>query len=219
MRSPRSRPLHPSSIVPAFLPAPTPLTSGRELFRGHPVGRRTTTTVDGIELELRPVVPGDLAGVVRFFARLSPRSRFHRFHAAVRRLTTQELAGIVDVDHHDRETIVVREPGGRVIAVGQYIGVGDGLAELALAVAEDWQRRGLATRIVASLGDAAREAGFRAFTASVLAENRAGTGLFGRWPGAVQVERDGTVVEVLLSLDATDALLDRPAADRPIVVS
>lgn len=201
----RPRPV--GSTVPVLVPEPAPLTSGPDLFRGHPVTRRTTSRVDGVPLELRAVVPGDLAGIDRFFTGLSPRSRFHRFHAAVRRLTPQQLAGIVDVDHHRRETVVARDPAGRIVAVGQYVAVGEATAELALAVADDWQRRGVGTRVVAWLADAARAAGIGAFTASVLAENRGGTALFGGWPGTVRVERHGSVFEVLLCLDPTEALL------------
>ncbi|MBW3620065.1 MAG: GNAT family N-acetyltransferase [Actinobacteria bacterium] len=194
---------HPSG--PALLPRPAPLRSGPELLRGHPVHRRSSVVVDGQRLELRPVVPSDLDGIDRFVRGLSPRSRFLRFHAAVRRLSSGQLAGLVDVDHHDRETVVVRDTSGAVVALGQYAGVGRGVAELGLAVADDWHRRGLATRVVAWLADAAREEGFRAFTASVLAENRAAIGLFDRWPGTVQVERHGTAVEVLLCLDPYEA--------------
>lgn len=185
----------------ALVPVPAATRSGPELFRGHPVHRRTDIRLGGRTFELRPVVPTDVDGIDGFVRGLSPRSRFHRFHAPVRRLTASQLAGLVDVDHHERETVVVREPAGRVVAVGQFAGVGDGIAELALAVADDHHRSGLGTHVVAWLADAAREEGFRAFTATVLAENRAATGLFGRWPGSVSVERHGSNVEVLLSLD------------------
>lgn len=196
----RTRTIPTSGVVLA--PEPAALVSGPELFRGHPVGRRSIAEVDGVPLELRPVVPGDLAGIDRFVAGLSPRSRFLRFHAAVRRLNVAQLAGIVDVDHRERETLVVRDPDrGRIVALGQYVAVGPGVAELGLAVADEWQHRGLGTRLVAALAAAGREEGVRAFTASVMAENRAALALFRRWPGSVSVERHGTEVEVLLHLE------------------
>lgn len=207
----RTRPALPAPAAGGLrlTPGPAPLTSGAELFHGHPVERRMTIDVDGTAIDVRPVVPGDLAAIDRFITRLSPRSRFLRFHAPVRRLTSEQLAGIVDVDHRSRETIVALE-GRRVVALGQYLGVGAGTAELAIVVADDRQRRGLGALVVGQLAAAARASGLRALTASVLAENRAALRLFERWPGSVRVERHGTVLEVLLSLDHAG---DPPATD------
>lgn len=197
----RIRPAAPTGAgVPRLLPPPAPLRSGPDLFSGHPVGRRLTVEVDRGDVLLRPVVPSDLDAIDAFVRDLSPRARFLRFHAAVRRLTLDQLAGLVDVDHRERETMVA-VADGRVVALGQYVAVAAGTAELAVAVADAWRRRGLGALLVGQLAGAARAAGLAAFTASVLAENRPALAMFERWPGSVRVERHGTELELLLTLD------------------
>lgn len=175
-RSRRRTPDTTPSATPRLASAPVPLRSGPELFGPRRVPERTGWRVGRQPLELRPVVPGDLAAVDALIRGLSARSRYLRFHTGLRRLTSHQLAGIVEVDHHARETLVVTTRDGRrsrVVALGQFVAVGGGAVELALVVADDWQGRGLGRRLARSLVRAAREEGHATVVALVLRDNAA----------------------------------------------
>jgi RimJ/RimL family protein N-acetyltransferase len=134
------------------------------------------------------------------FERLSPESRYRRFFSPVSSLTERQLDYLTDVDHRDHEALVAVTPGsGDAVAVARYVRTRPGVAEPAIVVADDWQRRGLAAQLLDLLADRAREEGVECFVAPVLSENRAAIALFERLGGAT-VRRDGLEVEVTVPL-------------------
>jgi len=86
----------------------------------------------------------------------------------------------------DREVLLaVRD--GEVVGHGMYTAVPglEGVAELAVVVADAWQRRGLGQRLASALLAAASERGFREVGFTVLTENRPAVRLVMRvWPHA-----------------------------------
>ena len=145
------------------------------LERGHPLHRRADLRVGDLEVGIRPVLPADALEIARLVSELSERSRYHRFHAPVPRLTQPQLATIVDVDHHRAETLVLTQGSGRkerIVGFGQYLPWNDGEAELALLVRDDLQGRGLGRVLATRLIAAAAESGYRTAVATVLAENQ-----------------------------------------------
>src|SRR5258708_28963875 len=62
-----------------------------------------------------------------------------------------------------------------IVGVVRYVrsAEAEGSAELALAVADDWQRRGLGSALLSIAVDRARQAGLSSLTATLLSENRA----------------------------------------------
>jgi GNAT superfamily N-acetyltransferase len=76
------------------------------------------------------------------------------------------------------------------------------LAEVAVAVVDDWQGRELGTVLLHDLAARAREEGIKRFTASVLAENKPMIEAFHRL-GDVVSGRDSGVLELLIKLPAT----------------
>ena len=103
-------------------PAITSVESPVAAPRAHP--RRERIDVDGSRLTLRPVLPTDAPALDAFVRGLSDRSAYHRFHGPRYRLSGAELAYLVNVDHRERETLVITEPArGEVIAFGQYVGL------------------------------------------------------------------------------------------------
>ena len=61
-------------------------------------------------------------------------------------MSAAELAYLVDVDHKDHEAIIAIDPSsGEALGVARYIRSKDDaqVAEVAVTVADDWQRRGL----------------------------------------------------------------------------
>ena len=70
-----------------------------------------------------------------------------------------------------RRELARRESDG--VAVARYVRTGEGVAEPAISVVDDWQGRGLATVLLDELVGRAREEGIRSFAAPVLAAGRA----------------------------------------------
>jgi GNAT superfamily N-acetyltransferase len=180
------------------------LVAAGGLFRGHPLHRRAEVEVGRLRVRIRPVLPTDADAVAAFFARLSLETAYRRFHAPLRRLSAAQLTGMVDVDHPDRETLVafVEEAAGVwvLVAVAQYVRLDDTSADMAIAVGDRWQRRGIGRVLTAHLGRAAGEAGIAAFAATVLAGNPAPQRLARSVSDEVSVQRDGAEVELRIPL-------------------
>jgi GNAT superfamily N-acetyltransferase len=157
------------------------LVDAQRLFQtGHPLHRRAETSLGSHRLYIRPVLPQDAMPISAFIRRQSPRSRYLRFHAPIVRLTAAQLAAIVDVDHHDRETLVAEIEGRRrrqLVGFAQYVRLGPDRAEAAVSVDDPWQQHGIGHRLMAHLSLAAREAGIVTFMATVLADNQAAVSL------------------------------------------
>jgi RimJ/RimL family protein N-acetyltransferase len=127
-------------------------------------------------LVIRPIEPDDKAGLIAAFERLSDESRYRRFLSPHDRLSAAELRYFTEVDHHDHEALVAIDPvAGEGVGVARYVRNGERLdsAEVAVAVADHWQGRGVGTELLHRLADRAREEGIARFTALVLADNEA----------------------------------------------
>jgi GNAT superfamily N-acetyltransferase len=125
-------------------------------------------------IEIRPVRPEDRPALQAGFDRLSERSRYRRFLSPHPRLTDAELRYFTEVDHRDHEALVaIDTTSGHGVGIARFIRspVDHGVAELAVAVVDDWQRHGIGARLTVALADRAREEGITAFTALVLTDN------------------------------------------------
>jgi GNAT superfamily N-acetyltransferase len=133
---------------------------------------------DGASIRIRPIEPEDRAELAAGFERLSPESRFRRFLSPVARLSERDLDYFTRVDHHDHEALVALDAAtGAGVAVARYVRTGPGRAEPAVAVADDWQGRGVGTALLDALAERAYECGIRCFEATVLATNAQAIGL------------------------------------------
>lgn len=123
---------------------------------------------------IRPIGPDDKDAMASAFGRLSDRSRYRRFLSPRGPLSASELRYFTEVDHHDHEALVaIDERSGEGVGVARYVRSTDEetVAELAVAVVDDWQGRGVGTRLTAELAARARAEGITSFTALMLAEN------------------------------------------------
>jgi RimJ/RimL family protein N-acetyltransferase len=108
----------------------------------------------------------------RFFYRLSPETLYRRFHSPITRPEQAQPQRLLDVDHHDREAVVA-VVGGEIVGVARYARPpGADVAEVAVVVADGWQRQGLATRMLTVLAELAQAAGVRRFTLEMQADNQ-----------------------------------------------
>ena len=114
------------------------------------------------------------------FARLTPESRYQRFLSPKRDLTPRELTFFTDIDHLNHEAIAaVDEHDNSIVGVARYVrdaGRAD-VAELAIEVADAFQRMGIGTALTSLTIHHAHANGWRFLTATTLWENRAARGL------------------------------------------
>jgi GNAT superfamily N-acetyltransferase len=146
---------------------------------------------------VRPIEPGDKLDLVAAFERLSDTSRYHRFLSPHPQLSKGELRYLTEVDHRDHEALVAFDPAtGEGVGVARYVRDRDraASAEIAVAVTDEWQGRGVGTTLLHALADRARQEGIRHFTALMLAENGAMAHLLGDLGKTRVLEvRQGTV--------------------------
>jgi acetyltransferase len=141
----------------------------------YPAELVSTLEVDGTALTLRPIRPEDALIENEFVDALSDESRRLRFQSGMRHLTPAMLARFTQIDY-DREMalIAVESAGGseREVAVARYVRLPDEQScEFAIAVADDWQHRGLGRRLMQRLIDVARARGLTHMVGWVLADN------------------------------------------------
>ena len=138
---------------------------------------------DGSTLRLRATTAGDEQALIDFFERLSPEARHLRFQGAVR-VDAHLVAPFLDGDGAESLSLVgelVDSSGSaRVVAIGTYVRLRDpSRAEVAFAVADSMQRRGIGSRLLERLAVHARQEGVERFVAQVLPENMAMLRVFG----------------------------------------
>ncbi len=133
---------------------------------------------DGSTVVIRAVHADDKPLLKEAMHHLSPQSLYFRFLTPKKELTNKELAYFTEVDflHHVALMASIDENGKSSPAgVGRYV-MADSepstkRAEIAFAVGEEYQGRGIATLLLKHLTAIARDAGLEAFTALVLCEN------------------------------------------------
>ncbi len=167
---------------------------------------------DGSQVTLRPIEPDDRETIRASFERMGPDSRYTRFLSPIDELTERQLDYLTNVDHHDHEAVVAVGEDGLGLGVARYVRLEhDGpKAEVAVAVIDDWQGKGVGSALLERLSERAREDGIEVFTAAVLAENRASVDLLRRLgstttnhPGAgqleleIELEGDGSLRELM----------------------
>lgn len=127
---------------------------------------------EGQVANVRPIRPDDGDLLVDFFNRLGPESRYFRFFQVKRSLDPSEVRHFTHVDYDRRMAFVVISDG-RMVAVGRYDKGEEGpeQAEVAFAVADDQQGKGLGTEVLQLLTSYARSRGITGFRAFVMPEN------------------------------------------------
>jgi RimJ/RimL family protein N-acetyltransferase len=150
--------------------------------------------------ELRPLEPSDRDRLVRMFDRLSPATVQRRFFTLVQHLDGRLLESLVDVDHLDREALVLVE-GDEIIGIAHYYRVGHGpSAEIAVLVEDAWQHQGLGRKLMRALGTLALERGITSLEATVLSQNDPALKLLRKLAPEALMERDGTEVHATAPL-------------------
>lgn len=168
---------------------------------------------DGQEVLVRPLLYSDRSKLAAGFAALSRRSRRLRFFDAPDELDSDDLEYLTNIDYEDHFACVALLPDeptpdgagagsvpGTGVGVGRYIREeGDPtVAEVAVTVVDEYQRRGIGTLLTRTLSDVAVGKGIRTFVNYVQWENRGaidrlvaeGARVAPSEPGVARVELD-----------------------------
>jgi acetate---CoA ligase (ADP-forming) len=152
---------------------------------------------DGSTAHVRPVVPADTPALREFLGGLSENSRWLRyFSLGVNLDRAAEVAARGDRPE-GYGLIVTTGAEERVVAHAVFELERANRAEVAFAVADEMQGRGLATVLIAHLAQVASARGIATFTAIVLPENRRMISVFREsgFPVHVRASPDGIELE------------------------
>ncbi|MET0153289.1 MAG: GNAT family N-acetyltransferase, partial [Candidatus Binatia bacterium] len=167
---------------------------------------------DGGSIHLRAIRPDDKPRLVDHFQRLSARSVYFRFFGSKLRLTDSELRRFTELDFVNHVALVATLVEGgeeHIIGVARYIVLptkpGEPRrAEVAFAVADAHQGRGIATLLLEQLARLAQVGGIDEFEANVLGENNRMLEVFGASGFRVRRSIDGGVFQVTFPTEPTE---------------
>jgi RimJ/RimL family protein N-acetyltransferase len=157
------------------------------------------------EISVRPLQATDKAALRDLFTRLSDRSRMRRFLTPKPSLSGKEVAYLTEIDGRRHAALVAVAPDGAFVGVARYAcGPGETeVADVAFAVADRWQGRGIGSALGALLLEHARMSGITRLQATTLPENGPARKLLGRMGFRVCAIDDG-VIDLDLDLAAAD---------------
>jgi RimJ/RimL family protein N-acetyltransferase len=160
----------------------------------------------GAGVQLRALTPQDAHHIVELFGRLSPRSRYLRYFAPLRKLSPRALRALADIDHDRREAVGAFD-GETLIGTARYFRNDrePTTAEIAIEVADEYQRRGIGARLIHELARRGRERGITRFVATALSENSGVMNLLQQAPWPAVVSLDGPELSIAMSMPALTA--------------
>ncbi|MGH3080378.1 MAG: GNAT family N-acetyltransferase [Gaiellaceae bacterium] len=163
---------------------------------------------DGTTLRLRPPHVGDTPALIAFFEGLSQQSLYYRFHG-LPSVNEKLVQPFLEPDWHERGHLIA-ELDGRVIALTTYVRLRDpAAAEVAFVVADEFQRRGIGTRMLEQLAARAGAVGIERFVAEVLAENSQMLRVFEAVGFESTRKLESGTVEVEFRIEPTEVYLER----------
>ena len=160
---------------------------------------------DGTRVHVRPIVAEDEPLLHEAVAAMSERSVYFRFFSPLKRMPDEMAHRLAVVDYDKRFAIVgsTHRPNGkeRILGVARYDRVaGADVAEVAVAVIDEMQRRGLGRALLTILAKVAREHGIKTFSLIVLPENQQMLGLLRKMGWIHQAKLVGGVYEITFDL-------------------
>jgi GNAT superfamily N-acetyltransferase len=156
---------------------------------------------DGCRVVIRQLASGDEAAIASWFGGLGAETRYARFFVLLERLDRRTQSELARVDHFDNEAIVAVAPEGATVGVARYLRIGESRsAEVAVAVADSWRGRGIASMLLERVAARARSVGFEQFIAICLATNDPVIRLLSRLGPTTVGPPDAGVVELRIDL-------------------
>jgi CRP-like cAMP-binding protein len=153
---------------------------------------------DGVDLLLRPVLPGDSARTLQGHVRFSSDTLYRRFMSA--RVPSPALMDyLAEVDYVDHFVWVMTDLDGNPVADARFVRDDHdaAVAEVAFTIADAYQGRGLGSFLIAALCVAATVAGVRKFSGRMLADNVAMRTIMDHYGAVWQRDDVGVVTTVI----------------------
>ncbi|NPA90278.1 MAG: GNAT family N-acetyltransferase [Chloroflexi bacterium] len=137
---------------------------------------RIVRTAKGIQVLIRPVTPDDRPKLLDFVRRLSPETRYRRFHIPIPDPPPEELLRRVSEVLYvppERGAALVAVHNGDIVGSAHYVRDPEKntWAEAAVVVRDDFQGQGLGTRLLRELARHAAEQGIRVLYAYIQPDN------------------------------------------------
>lgn len=175
---------------------------------------------DGRSILLRLAAPEDADRVEQFINSRTRQTLALRFMAGVARVSRKFVEDLCECDPRRWACLLAVEgEDQRILGLGNYVGDGGNLAEVAFLVAEEDQGRGIATLILEKLGGLAAGAGYVGFEAEVLFENQKMVRVFRDSGFETRQALEGGIIHVRFPLNAPEALRERAATRERVAVA
>jgi RimJ/RimL family protein N-acetyltransferase len=161
------------------------------------------TLRDGRRVEIRALRPDDRTQLTAAVARTSAQSLYRRFFEIKSHFTESEIEFFLNVDFvkHVALVAVVEENGRPVVIAGaRYIVVQSGKAEMAFALIDEYQGRGIGRALLHHIAAIASHAGLEELIAEVLPDNIPMLKVFETSGFPMRTKREAQVVHVSLRL-------------------
>ena len=130
---------------------------------------------DGSAMVLRPIKIEDAPRYLAFLERLGPDSRYLWLNHVPEQVTPEDALRFCTVDYKNSFALVgevLKQKTREIVAVGRYYRLPrKNSAEVAIVIDDNYRRKGIGTRLIECLVNAARDNGITTFEADVSAKN------------------------------------------------
>jgi len=139
--------------------------------------KQWVTLKSGKKIFLRPILPTDDHLLLDLFNKMSPQSRYLRFLSHHQTLSDDLLYRFTHLNYDDEfaiAAVVKEEELDCIVAVARYTNNRlENIADLAIAVRDDWQHSGLGTLLLSRVIDIGKEHGINRFGSMMDPQNTA----------------------------------------------
>ncbi len=158
-----------------------------------------------VNLFIRPVKPTDERMLQEFFYSLPFEDIYFRFLSAMKAFPHRNIQSMVNIDYEHMMSVIAVTGGigaEKIAGIARYIlDLKTNMAEIDVAVASEWQHKGIGTFLVHYVAEIAKSKGVSGLVAYVLAANRAMLAVFHCLGYAVHSKLEEGIYEVSLRFD------------------
>lgn len=123
---------------------------------------RKIVEIDNTKITIRPITMDDVQREKDFVSKMSVENRRFRFFSGIHELSDKAARQLCDIDYEDTMAFIATVENDSTDSTSQEIGVSrystndDGACECALAIADEWQNKGLGRALMDTLIEYAR---------------------------------------------------------------
>ena len=164
---------------------------------------------DGTLIGVRHIRFDDAIYLFDLFENMSSRSRYQRFHQAADHLRPshiwREAEAIAQMDMPLQDGLIafadLPDQANVPVGAARYVCMGDGMADTAVSIRDDMQRKGIGTILLRLLAEEAQENGVRNLLADVLNNNQGIMGVLKKLPYELTRKPEGAYSTIVVHLD------------------